>query len=53
MLAAAGGASAQSLTRDEVVAQLRAAHSSGQLIALAGEDSGPGFLASRGFETAS
>jgi hypothetical protein len=46
MLTAAGAASAQSLTRAEVVAQLKAAQSSGQLAAMTGEDSGSAYLSS-------
>ena len=49
MLTAAGAASAQSLTRAEVVAQLKAAQASGQLAALTGEDSGSAYL-SRHFQ---
>lgn len=50
MLSAAGAASAQSLTRAEVVAQLKAAQASGQLAALTSQDSGSAYL-SRHFQS--
>ncbi|CAA2107005.1 DUF4148 domain-containing protein [Variovorax paradoxus] len=45
LLLSAGAASAQGLSRAEVVAQLKAAQASGQLAALTGEDSGSAYLA--------
>jgi hypothetical protein len=50
VLSAAGTASAQTLTRGQVVAQLKAAETSGQLAAMTGEDSGSAYL-SRHFQS--
>jgi hypothetical protein len=47
MLTAAGAASAQGMSRAEVVAQLKAAQASGQLAALTSQDSGSAYLASQ------